>query len=199
MLLAHDHSELDELLAGFFRALAAGNVAQSFDKLDLFWARLAVHIRAEHLHLFPTLLAALESLGQTKEAPSRLRQGSGVPMPESHGVALAQAGRGPSLETAQNTIARLRDDHDFFMSELAAAIKYLRQLRESTHHDKSSLVQNVREKIVAVSERLKVHNELEESDVYPLAKVLLTPAECVALNDKMQKELSNVPARFSDP
>ena len=175
MLLAHDHSELDELLAEFFRALAAGNVVQSFEKLDLFWARLAMHIRAEHLHLFPTLLNALESIGQKKEA----------------------AGRAPSLETAQNTVARLREDHDFFMSELAAAIKQLRQLRESAHQDKSSLVQNVREKIVGVSERLQVHNELEESDVYPLAKALLTPAQCGALNGKMQKELSNLPPRFS--
>ena len=173
MMLAHDHSELDELLAEFFNALAAGNVAQSFEKLDLFWARLAMHIRAEHLHLFPTLLCALESRGQAKEAASRA----------------------PSFEAAQNTIARLREDHDFFMSELATAIK---QLHESTHQDKSSLLQNVREKIVAVSERLKGHNELEEFDVYPLAKVLLTPAECVALNEKMQKELTNLPTRFSD-
>jgi len=176
MLLAHNHSELDELLAEFFRALAAGNIAQSFAKLDLFWARLAMHIRAEHLHLFPTLLHVLESLGGTKEAASRA----------------------PSLETAQNTIARLRDDHDFFMSEVAAAIKQLRQLCERTHQDKSSLVENVREKIVAVSERLKVHNEVEESDVYPLVKVLLTPADCMALNEKMQKELSNLPARFTE-
>jgi hemerythrin-like domain-containing protein len=176
MLLAHDHSELDELLAEFFRSLAAGNVAQSFEKLDLFWARLAMHIRAEHLHLFPTLLHALESLGQRSE----------------------EASRAPSLQTVQNTVARLREDHDFFMSELGAAIIQLRQLRESTDQDKSSLVQNVREKVVAVRERLKVHNELEESDVYPLTKVSLTPAECMALNGKMQKELGNLPARFSE-
>lgn len=150
-------------------------VAQSVEKLDLFWARLAMHIRAEHLHLFPTLLHALESLGQTSE----------------------EAGRAPSLETAQNTVARLREDHDFFMSELAAAIKQLRQLPEGTDQDKSSLLQNVREKIVAVRERLKAHNELEESDVYPLAEVLLTSAECRALNEKMQKELGNLPVRFS--
>jgi hemerythrin-like domain-containing protein len=176
MLLAHDHSELDELLAELFGALAATDVAQTFEKLDLFWGRLAVHIRAEHLHLFPALLHALESVGQSKRA----------------------ADRAPSLETAQNTIARLREDHDFFMTELAAAIAQLRQLRQSTHQDKSSVVQNVREKILAVSERLKVHNELEESDVYPWVEVLLTPAECVALNEKMQKELNNLPARFSD-
>lgn len=176
MLLAHDHSELDELLAQFFRALAASNVVESFEKLDLFWARLAMHIRAEHLHLFPTLLHAVESLGHTKGA----------------------AGRAPSLQTAKNTIARLRDDHDFFMRELAAAITQLRRVRESTHLDQSSVIQNVRGKIVAVSERLKVHNELEESAVYPWVKVLLTPAECVGLNEKMQRELSNVPARFNE-
>ena len=175
MLLAHDHSDLDELLAEFFRALEAANVVQSFEKLDLFWARLAMHIRAEHLHLFPMLLHALESLGQTKQGASRA----------------------PSLETAQNTVARLRADHDFFMSELAATITQLSQLRKSTHQDKSSLFKNVRQKIVAVSERLKVHNELEESAVYPLANVLFTTAQCMALNEKMQKELSNLPARFS--
>jgi len=175
MLLAHDHSELDELLAEFFRALAAGNVPQSFDKLDIFWARLAMHIRAEHLHLFPMLLHAVESPDQTNEA----------------------ARGAPSFETAKKTIARLREDHDFFMSELAAAIKELCKLRQSTDRDKSSLVQNVREKIAAVSERLKAHNELEETEVYPLAGVLLTPAECVTLNEKMQKELYNIPQRFS--
>jgi hypothetical protein len=84
------------------------------------------------------------------------------------------------------------------MTELAAAITQLRQLCQSTHPDKSSLVQNVREKIVAVSERLEVHNELEESDVYQWLEVLLTPAECVVLNEKMQKELSNLPARFKE-
>jgi hemerythrin-like domain-containing protein len=175
MLLAHDHSELDELLAEFFSVLAAGNIAQSFERLDLFWARLAMHIRAEHLHLFPTLLHAVESSGEAKEAASRA----------------------PSLEIARDIIARLRKDHDFFMSELTAAIKQLRQLRENPHQDKPSLVQNVREKIVAVSERLKVHNELEESHVYPWANMLLTPAARVALNQKMQKELANLPARFN--
>jgi len=29
-------------------------------------------------------------------------------------------------------------------------------------------------------------------------KVLLTPADCMALNEKMQKELSNLPARFTE-
>lgn len=174
MLLKHDHSELDELLAAFFRNLAQGHIAQSFENLDLFWARLAIHIRAEHLHLFPTLLHAL-SHGQTKEA------GNG----------------GPSFETTEKTIARLRGDHDFFMTELAAAIKQLRESCQNAHWDKPSLIENVQERMTIVAERLKAHNELEESDVYPLAEALLTPADCVILNDKMRKELENVPQRFS--
>jgi hypothetical protein len=174
MLLAHDHSDLDALLAQFFHSIAAGNVAQSFDKLDLFWARLAVHIRAEHLHLFPALLHALESRAQTSQG------GDSV----------------PSLATVQDTIARLREDHDFFMIELAAAVKNLHQLRQSRSDDQSSVLKKVEEKIVAVSERLRVHNELEESQVYPWAGALLAPAQCVALNETMQKELASLPSRF---
>ncbi len=37
------------------------NSTEIFEKLDIFWARLAMHIRAEHLHLFPVTLKALES------------------------------------------------------------------------------------------------------------------------------------------
>jgi hemerythrin-like domain-containing protein len=83
------------------------------------------------------------------------------------------------------------------MTELAAAIKQLREIRQNAHSDKPALIENVREKIAMVAERLKAHNELEESDVYPLAEVLLTPADCVILNEKMRKELDNVPQRFS--
>ncbi|HEX6043999.1 MAG TPA: hypothetical protein VFZ22_05880, partial [Pyrinomonadaceae bacterium] len=59
--------------------------------LDLFWARLAVHIRAEHLRLFPAVLSA------------------------------AQRSNSIPLDTVQSVIAQLRDDHDFFMHELGVA------------------------------------------------------------------------------
>lgn len=55
-LLSDDHAELDGLLKDVFTALNAGDNAAAFEKLDLFWARLAMHIRAEHLHLFPAIL-----------------------------------------------------------------------------------------------------------------------------------------------
>jgi len=106
-LLGHDHSELDELLDRFFAAAKKRDLNESFNALDVFWARLAMHIRAEHLHLFPTLIAAL---GRLEKAPENVC-------------------RPPSAQVARDTIARLRDDHDFFMQELGAAITKLRKER----------------------------------------------------------------------
>lgn len=51
--LADDHSEMDALLEEFFDALCCADVELIYQTLDFFWARLAMHIRAEHLHLFP--------------------------------------------------------------------------------------------------------------------------------------------------
>lgn len=64
--LASDHAELDELLGELFAAFEAGEIELIYRTLDLFWARLAMHIRAEHLHLFPAILGAFES-GQTNQ------------------------------------------------------------------------------------------------------------------------------------
>src|SRR5262245_25232490 len=54
--LADDHSAIDGVLTELKTALESNDVENSHTKLDLFWARLAVHIRAEHLHLFPTVI-----------------------------------------------------------------------------------------------------------------------------------------------
>lgn len=168
-LLAHDHAELDELLAAAFSALRAGKLDESAESLDFFWARLAMHIRAEHLHLFPGLLRAVETRSQKKEASRR-----------------------PTLETARNTIARLQDDHDYFMRELAAAVKELR----NQHQRNATASPDVLEKLMAVSRRLETHNELEESQVYQWTGVLLEAGERVVLNERMQSELGDLPARF---
>ncbi|MGD9630605.1 MAG: hemerythrin domain-containing protein [Pyrinomonadaceae bacterium] len=51
-----DHKAIDKILDRTFVALEQGDGSKAFEYLDRFWARLAVHIRAEHLHLFPALL-----------------------------------------------------------------------------------------------------------------------------------------------
>lgn len=61
-LLEDDHSELGQLLSELNAELAKSNLTHSFELLDLFWARLAVHIRAENLHLFPALVNLPASL-----------------------------------------------------------------------------------------------------------------------------------------
>jgi hypothetical protein len=58
--LAGDHAEVDALFGGLSPAFASGGAREVFEKLDYLWARLAVHIRAEHLHLFPGMLAAFD-------------------------------------------------------------------------------------------------------------------------------------------
>ena len=173
-LLASDHSELDAILKKLFSALETGEVEESFKKLDVFWARLAMHIRAEHLHLFPAILGFFDSQNQI----------------------VKENRNAPSLEIVHGAIEELRDDHDFFMHELAAAIKQMRSLRENNQANNQDKLSLVREKITAVSRRLKKHNELEESEVYKWADALLSDAERAALNEKMQKELGNLPPRF---
>ena len=169
-LLAHDHSELDAALAGLVSALADGDAARSLERLDLFWARLAMHIRAENIHLFPALLRA---------ADARRRSTPAADVPESKEI--------------HKLIGQLRDDHDFFMIELAAAVK---QLRALCSRDQPGGLREVREKIDAVGRRLDAHNALEESRVYHWAALLLDPPAQIALNENIRRELENLPPRF---
>jgi len=66
-LLGSDHAELDELFGQVFTALDAANHNESFQTLDLFWARLAMHIRAEHLQLFPAIRSIATDLAARDE------------------------------------------------------------------------------------------------------------------------------------
>lgn len=171
-LLSFDHSELDELLAELFAAFETENVRQIYDSLDIFWARLAMHIRAEHLHLFPAILNNFEL---------------NEPLPKT-GV--------PTFEKVKNTIERLQDDHNFFMRELLGAIKQMRELRENDQTAAEEKLWKMREKIIVVKNRLETHNELEETQIYSWADSLFQTADKITLNEKMAKELANLPPRF---
>lgn len=57
--LSEDHRRLHEVLTQLLAALQHKDVKASYLKLDLLWARLAVHIRAEHLHLFPAVISRM--------------------------------------------------------------------------------------------------------------------------------------------
>lgn len=100
-LLEHDHASLDHLFVELDLALAKPDVARGCELLDLFWARLAIHIRAEHLHLFPALCDAVAKPSHNNRMPTR--------------------------EEVEMTVEQLRSDHEFFMKELAQLMKEARE------------------------------------------------------------------------
>ena len=170
--LEHDHASLDQLLTELDQALAAPYQDRAFELLDLFWARLAVHIRAEHLHLFPALV----------KASSQFSGDSSL----------------PSFVEVEETIAHLRSDHDFFMKELADMMKNMRDIREN----KSSFQEvsgRLRERLTVIWTRLKSHNKLEEEHVYVWPRRALDRKTIAALGSRVQHELENLPPRFAHP
>ena len=172
-VMTDDHSEIDQLIHELIAALDKGDRTQSFEHLDLLWARLAVHIRAEHLWLFPSIL----------EAPRANFTGNGGT---------------PLYDEAQSAIDLLRQDHDFFMRELAQAVNTMRN--HGTVSDPvviNGLLREVRRCVVRVESRLQTHNQLEEEQVYTWVDALLGEAERSALTASMSHELENVPPRFN--
>jgi hypothetical protein len=170
--LITDHAALGEVLTELHTALQSGDLKNAFAKLDLFWARLAVHIRAEHLHLFPTVLRSLENAEVEQVAPS--------------------------LEHAQAIIAELREDHDFFMHQLALAVEIMREsLTLSEQPIAPERKNNVKRIVLEVEQRLIKHNELEEGQLYRWTTTLLNSEEQAKLANEVTTELLKHPARFT--
>lgn len=175
-LLDHDHSEIEGLMAEFFHRLEAGDPMQCHHTLDLLWARLAVHIRAEHLHLFRVLLHEAEQSDPAAAARSR-----------------------PRLETVRETLAHLRREHDVFMHDIWAVLKQLRSLHLPADGRMSAEARHdIREKVEAISRHLHAHNRREETEVYRWADEWLAPAERADLNEKMKAELAHMPPRIHE-
>lgn len=174
-VLEEDHARLGELLSGIFAALDAGNLQEAYERLDLFWAGLAVHIRAEHLRLFPAILDAL-----AKDAS------------ESPAAEL-------SVSEVRDLIARLRNDHDFFMRELAREVNSLREMLTdaSDANGRGALISHVRQNLTNVGQLLVEHNQLEEENIYRWSAKFLSETEQVQLADGILREITNIPPRFS--
>lgn len=173
-LLVTDHQELDALGRGLFEAFGRGAAAEVLAKLDRVWARLAVHIRAEHLHLFPALLAAAED-------------------------AEGRTAAGPSAQAVEEALTRLRGDHNFFMRELAACVEAVKRQAAGEGPSQSAELEAVRRKVNGVFERLGEHNRLEEEEVYRWPCILLSVAARDQLDAAVRRELENLPPRFSEP
>jgi hemerythrin superfamily protein len=170
-ILSDDHQAVHEVLEQLLTALTNKDVQASYSRLDLLWARLAVHIRAEHLHLFPAVIGRL-----TKSVDA---------------VA-------PDLAEAGATVEKLRTDHDFFMRELARAMGILRELpkRIVSASDEAKFAA-VGDAVREVEKRLATHNEIEENQIYHWASTILTNSEQAELATHINRELENRPPRFS--
>ena len=170
-LMERDHQELSALLNDLRFALDQQNQPETFQLLDLFWARLAVHIRAENLCLFPALLRAFA---------------------EGHpGI--------PTHDQVKSAIETLRSDHNFFMDQLAKAVNMLRDLQPEGGDAPGTLdaCEAVRTIVGAVAERLREHDRLEEEQVYKWTDNILSAAAADFLTGALRHELQNMPPRFS--
>jgi hypothetical protein len=170
-LLSDDHKQVSEVLQQLLTALANKDVQSSFATLDLLWARLAVHIRAEHLHLFPAVLSRLTETAND-HAASELNQ-------------------------AESMIEQLRTDHDFFMRELANAVGILREIpRPVTDASSETKLAAIGNTVRDIEKRLLTHNEIEENHIYRAANLILSEPEQLELATRIKAELENRPRRF---
>lgn len=172
-LLEEDHASVSELIAQLCVFLDERDMKRAYPQLDLVWARLAVHIRAEHLCLFPAILDAARqiSIGE---------------------------GSAPQLDEAQSALKQLRHDHDFFMVELARAVNLMRKLRASPASETlEKRLPELKQTINAVKTRLENHNRLEEEQVYRWPAALLNTEQQVEMVKGAQRELENMPQRFA--
>jgi Hemerythrin HHE cation binding domain len=169
VLMAEDHAEIDLVFRELLQAFEKGDNALVFRLVDFLWARLAVHIRAENLCLFPAILRAAANADND------------APRPEE-------------MKTA---IADLRRDHDIFMRALATVANRMRP-HAFNPHDLLSTEQLIttRQVIETVQARLESHNRLEEEQVYRWPALLLSAEELGRLVTKLKLQLENLPPRF---
>lgn len=172
-VLLDDHSEVGGLIHDLLAALEGKEKTQIFERLDLLWARLAVHIRAEHLCLFPSILGALGKFSNHSSINA------------------------PSAVQVRKVVGRLHEDHDFFMVELAKAVNAARELVKGEDDPSADQLLEIEQRVFAVSDRLQEHNRLEEEQLYLWPESLLSVDERAELSARMRREIENLPPRFS--
>ena len=105
------------------------------------------------------------------------------------------------LKEVQSTIQQLRVDHNFFMEELSQAVRQMRQLVKAEFYDQRRLVtelSRIRDRVDAVSNRLRAHNKLEEEQVYGWLGLMLNGSRLRILEDTIKHEIENLPPRFGE-
>ena len=173
-ILSNDHLELGALLLELLNSLDEANADEAYARLDTLWARLAVHIRAENVQVFPDILRALD--------------------------AQRAAGRQDVEQSAllRASIERLRSDHDVFMSELKDAVKAVRKVIDDRDGKQASVVlRSLLHRLGTLERAFENHNR-EEDSVYPMAASVLDSAVMDDLMNRVRRELAALPPRLRD-
>ena len=165
--LSNDHHAVSEVLQQLLTALDNKDVQTSYSKLDLLWARLAVHIRAEHLHLFPAVTSRLTRLPDVSEAQAIIE----------------------TLRTDHDFFMR---EH----ARAIAILRELLLQKIITPSDEAKLAA-VKKTVLEIEKRLATHNAIEESQIYRWSSIMLTEQEQSDLLARINAELENRPPRFS--
>lgn len=173
-LLSNDHHDLDLLLSAVFDALDVSNPVEVLRRLDLFWARLAVHIRAENLRLFPAIADGMEKYFSANEFTA------------------------DEKSKVDKALVELRGDHDFLMRQLANGVNVMRETTSGYSRNANIQMTEMEDMLTEIRERLKAHNKLEEDIVYRLPAELLDQAKQSALEHGVNQELENLPPRLRD-
>ena len=142
-------------------SLAVKEPVRIYRSLDLFWARLAVHIRAEHLVIFPAIRENTKTMNDHK----------------------------PYME---ESFERLRSDHDFFIKQLARAIKAMRLVPE--FGNEVEIIEVVCGLVDSIKQRLAEHDRFEEDHIYPMVYGGAGDPDSIAA--RTLKELENLPPRL---
>ncbi len=167
--LVHDHEVLSGILSEYERVFAEGNLPEAATLLDYFWARLALHIRAEHHVLFPRIYEK------------------------------AAASSSPPLKEVEAVFGTLRKDHDLFMTALAEAVTTLKALVQAPREPaRKEILGRVAKYVESVKGRLDSHNILEEGKVYLWLDLGRGLGERAEVAGAIRKELENFPPRFRE-
>jgi hypothetical protein len=104
----------------------------------------------------------------------------------------------PTPAEVRLAVERLREDHDFFMRELAGAVNAARELSAHEEPPGGGRLLQIRGRVAAVADRLVEHNRLEEQQVYLWPDALIARAELDAVRAGVRREIKNLPPRFSE-
>ncbi len=153
--LSNDHADVDVLLSDVFQKLEGGTASDALNALDLFWARLAMHIRAEHLHLFPAVLK-IKSETDIPEIIETLRRDHDFFMHELASLmkSMRSVAAGSEREVMRNTALRMQAIRDRLAQHNAVEEDQIYPLQQLLSvYDRSGLERSIAKEISNIPPR----------------------------------------------